>query len=80
MKRTKSFDAVGFMRSVRDRMSQEMIGMTSRQQIEYIEKQSGLKRRKSKSAGKSISAGQPKEQGSTSACQQISRIAEVLKC
>jgi hypothetical protein len=43
-KRTKSFDAVGFMRTVRDCMSQEMKGMTSRQQIEYIEKQSGLKR------------------------------------
>jgi hypothetical protein len=44
MKRTKSFDAVGFMRTVRDRMSQEMKGMSARQQIEYIEKQSGLKR------------------------------------
>jgi len=75
MKRTKSFDAVGFMRSVRDRMSQEMIGMTSRQQIEYIEKQSGLKRRKSKSAKGAL---QHLSQRSISASQHFSRKSGTL--
>jgi len=36
MKKRKPFDAVGFMRAVRDRMSKEMRGMTSQQQISYI--------------------------------------------
>lgn len=44
MKKTKSFGAVGFMRTVRDVMSQEMRGLTFRQHVEYIEKRSGLKR------------------------------------
>jgi hypothetical protein len=42
MKKTKSFDAVGFMRSRRDRMGREMKGLTPRQQIEYIRRVSGL--------------------------------------
>jgi len=36
----KSFDAVGFMRAARDRMSREMSGMTSQEQIDYIRRKS----------------------------------------
>ena len=34
--KTKSFDAVKMMRMIRDRMSEEMKGMTPSQQIDYI--------------------------------------------
>ncbi|MGQ9630274.1 MAG: hypothetical protein ACUVXI_08165 [bacterium] len=44
MKRDKTFDAVKIMRSIRDRMSEEMKGMTPEEQIEYIERKSGLRR------------------------------------
>jgi len=43
MKKDKAFDAVKIMRDIRDRMSEEMKGMTPRQQIEYIERKSGIK-------------------------------------
>ena len=36
----KSFDAVGFMREARDRMSKEMSGMTPQEQIDYIRSKS----------------------------------------
>lgn len=39
----KTFDAVKVMRGIRDRMSEEMRGMTPKEQIEYIEKKSGLR-------------------------------------
>ena len=44
MKKDKIFDAVKMMRDIRDRMSEEMKGMTPKQQIEYIERKSGLRR------------------------------------
>ena len=40
MKKHKPFDAVGFMRTMRDRMSKEMSGMTPQQQINYIRRKS----------------------------------------
>jgi hypothetical protein len=40
MKKHKPFDAVGFMRAVRDRMSKEISGMTPQQQISYIRRKS----------------------------------------
>lgn len=46
MKKDKSFDSVEMMRKIRDKMSQEMKGMTPREQIEYIEKKSGIRREK----------------------------------
>lgn len=36
MRKRKTFDSVGFMRSVRDRMSKEMSGMTPQEEMEYI--------------------------------------------
>jgi hypothetical protein len=45
MKKDKAFDAVQTMRAIRDRMSEEMKGMSPREQIEYIEKKSGLRRK-----------------------------------
>jgi len=36
MNRAKSFDAVGFMRDARDRLSKEMRDMTPQEQIAYI--------------------------------------------
>ncbi|MDI6777166.1 MAG: hypothetical protein QMD03_08020 [Syntrophales bacterium] len=44
MKKDNIFDAVKMMRDIRDRMSEEMKGMTPKQQIEYIERKSGLRR------------------------------------
>jgi hypothetical protein len=44
MKKTESLDAVRSMLTGRDVMSQEVEGLTSRQQVEYIEKRPGLKR------------------------------------
>lgn len=38
MKKDRTFDAVRMMRAIRDRMSEEMKGMTPREQIEYIER------------------------------------------
>jgi hypothetical protein len=38
MKKDKTFDAVKMMRAIRDRMSEEMKGMTPREQLEYIER------------------------------------------
>jgi hypothetical protein len=46
MKKRKHFDAVGFTRAVRDRMSKEISGMTPQQQIAYIRKMSGVSVRK----------------------------------
>lgn len=46
MKKDKGFDAVKMMRAIRDRMSEEMKVMSPREQIEYIEKKSGLRRGK----------------------------------
>ena len=40
----KAFDAVRIMREIRDRMSQEMKGMAPAEQIEYIQKRSGIRR------------------------------------
>jgi hypothetical protein len=40
MKKREHFDAVGFMRAVRDRMSKEISGMTPQQQIRYIRRKS----------------------------------------
>ncbi|OGH55949.1 MAG: hypothetical protein A3G34_02030 [Candidatus Lindowbacteria bacterium RIFCSPLOWO2_12_FULL_62_27] len=40
METLKDFDAVKMMREIRDRMSQEMKGMTSKERIEYINKKS----------------------------------------
>ena len=45
MKTKQKNNAVELMRTLRDRMSEEMKGMTPRQQIEYMEKKSGLKRK-----------------------------------
>jgi len=44
MKKDKPFDAVKLMRRIRDQMSEEIKGMTPKEQIEYIEKRSGLRR------------------------------------
>jgi len=46
MKRDKGFNAVKMMRKIRDQMSKEIKGMTPKEQIEYIEKKSGLRREK----------------------------------
>jgi hypothetical protein len=46
MKKREHFDAVGFMRAVRDRMSKEISGMTAQQQTTYIRKMSGVSLRK----------------------------------
>lgn len=45
IKKGSSFDAVKMMRVIRDRMSEEMKGMSPREQIEYIEKKSGFRRK-----------------------------------
>lgn len=44
MRKDKTFDAVKMMREIRDRMSEEIKGMTPKEQIEYIEKKSGFRR------------------------------------
>jgi hypothetical protein len=44
MKKDKIFDAVKMMREIRDQMSEEIKGMTPKEQIEYIEKKSGFRR------------------------------------
>ena len=44
MKKDKRFDAVKMMRRIRDQMSKEIKGMTPKEQIEYIEKRSGLQK------------------------------------
>ena len=38
MKSENDFDAVKMMREIRDKMSKEMQGMTSKERIEYINK------------------------------------------
>jgi hypothetical protein len=43
MKTNQENNAVQIMRTLRDRMSEEMRGMTPKQQIAYIEEKSGLK-------------------------------------
>lgn len=48
MKTEQKLDAVQLMRSIRDRMSEEMRGMTAQQQIEYIAEKSGLAAHKGK--------------------------------
>ena len=48
MKTKQTFNAVQLMRIIRDRMSEEMRGMTAQQQIEYIAEQSGLAAHKEK--------------------------------
>lgn len=50
MKKHKTLDAVKMMRTIRDRMSEEMKGMSRREQIEYIEKKSGFRRERNKHA------------------------------
>ncbi len=40
----KDFDAVKMTREIRDRMSEEMKGMTIEEQIEYIRRKSGLRK------------------------------------
>jgi hypothetical protein len=50
MKQGKAFDAVKVMREIRDRMSEEMKGMTPREQIEYIERMAALQKRDRKLA------------------------------
>ena len=50
MKKDKNFDAVKIMRTIRDRMSEELKGLSPREQIEYIEKKSGLQRKGNKHA------------------------------
>ncbi|MFH0866883.1 MAG: hypothetical protein V1904_11860 [Bacteroidota bacterium] len=37
-KKIKNFDAVGFMREVRDKLSKELANMTSEQILEYFRK------------------------------------------
>ncbi len=37
-KKKKDFDAVGFMREVRDKLSEELANMTSEQILEYFRK------------------------------------------
>ena len=37
-KKVKTFDAVGFMREVRDKLSKELANMTKEQIIEYFRK------------------------------------------
>ena len=44
MKKDKGFDAVKMMRKIRDQMSKEIKRMTPKEQIEYIEEKSGLRR------------------------------------
>lgn len=46
MKKDKIFDSVKIMREIRDKMSQEMKGMTPKQQIDFVEKKSGLQRKR----------------------------------
>jgi len=46
MKKDKGFNAVKMMRKIRDQMSKEIKGMTPKEQIEYIEKKSSLRREK----------------------------------
>jgi len=46
MKKDKTFDSVKIMREIRDKMSQEMKGMTLKQQIDFVEKKSGLQGKK----------------------------------
>ncbi|MDE3001589.1 MAG: hypothetical protein OXU79_21135 [Gemmatimonadota bacterium] len=48
MKTKLKLDAVQLMRFIRDRMSEEMRGMTAQQQIEYIAEKSGLAAHKGK--------------------------------
>jgi hypothetical protein len=50
MKKHKTFDAVKMMREIRNRMSKEIKGMVPEEQIEYIEKKSGLRRVENKRA------------------------------
>lgn len=45
MKKKKRFDAVEMMRRIRDQMSEEIRGFTPKEQIEYFEKKSGLKKK-----------------------------------
>jgi hypothetical protein len=49
MKKARNYDAVAIMRTIRDRMSTEMKGMTPRQRIEYIRRKSGVTRRRVRS-------------------------------
>lgn len=51
MKKDKGFNAVKMMRKIRDQMSKEIKGMTPKEQIEYIEKRSGLQREKNRAVG-----------------------------
>jgi hypothetical protein len=50
MKKDKTFDAVKMMRAIRDRMSEEVKGMTPREQIEYIERIAAPRKREKKFA------------------------------
>ena len=49
MKKARNYDSVAVMRTIRDRMSAEMKGMTPRQRIEYIRRKSGVMPKKSRS-------------------------------
>jgi len=52
MKNKERFDAVAFMRAVRDRMSKEMSGMTPQERISYIRKKAArLEERRLAEAG-----------------------------
>ena len=52
MKKDKVLDAVKMMRKIRDQMSKEIKKMTPKEQIEYIEKKSGIQReKKNRAAG-----------------------------
>jgi hypothetical protein len=51
MTKHKTFDAVEMMRTIRDRMSEEMEGMTSEQRIDYIKRQAGHAELEGRSAG-----------------------------
>lgn len=57
MKKDNIFDAVKMMRDIRDRMSEEMKGMTPKQQIEYIERKSGFRREGKKRTATASNSG-----------------------
>ncbi len=57
MSKDKTFDAVKIMRAIRDRTSEEMKGMSPREQIEYIENKSGFRKEGNKHAAISPNGG-----------------------
>ncbi len=59
MRRDKTFDAVGMMRDIRDRMSADLKGMTPAEQNDRMDKTSGLRERPKKRAATASGNGWP---------------------